>query len=174
VIDLHIFETVDGQERRFALITRCSYVAGSFRDPGGRTFTFGYEDMLFLKTALHHLPQPQDIAPLAVPPFDLDDESDQRSKTKEDKAHAATPQATPVGESGAAPASGPPLPPKAGKRWTDDEDRQLAGLYRSGKDPAAIAAELGRSDTAIIGRLLLRGLAELRPVQAAGGQTHDP
>lgn len=44
-------------------------------------------------------------------------------------------------------------PPRAGHRWTRNEDQTLIDLYRSGKDEIDIGQEVGRTEGAILARL---------------------
>jgi hypothetical protein len=50
--------------------------------------------------------------------------------------------------------------PRAYEPWTDDEDRSLANLFRSGVTVARIAGQLGRNRGAIRSRLVKMGLVE--------------
>jgi Myb-like DNA-binding domain len=48
--------------------------------------------------------------------------------------------------------------PRAYEKWTDEEDEQLAQLFRQGVRPEAIAQKLQRQSVAIYSRLRKQGL----------------
>jgi ATP-dependent DNA helicase DinG len=80
------------------------------------------------------------------------------------KIDATAPPVLPVPERavGAAPAA-TPAPADAGgsrqgRRWTDDEDAQLAAGFAEGTPPGLLADELGRTRSAIGARLKAQGL----------------
>ncbi|MDE3238919.1 MAG: hypothetical protein KGN33_08155 [Paracoccaceae bacterium] len=106
-------------------------------------------DLRFLSRALAAVELPQRY-PENVPPFEIEDPPE------------AAPTERPVQTTAKAD-----RPPQAGKRWTDDDCAALQALYRAGQSTAAIAARLGRTETAVIGRLIATGLAQLQPILPA-------
>ena len=51
----------------------------------------------------------------------------------------------------------------AGRRWSDEEEARLRGLYTAGNEVSKIADDMQRSPAAIISRLLAMNLIEVRP-----------
>lgn len=56
--------------------------------------------------------------------------------------------------------------PRAYEKWTDEEDRQLVGMYRSGVAPAEIAQRLQRREFGVMARLVKVGLLDEDEVPA--------
>jgi len=57
----------------------------------------------------------------------------------------------------------PVKPAPAGRRWTDEEEAHLHGLYTAGNDVSKIADDMQRSPAAIVSRLLAMNLIEVTP-----------
>ena len=56
-----------------------------------------------------------------------------------------------------------PQPAQAGKPWTSDQEAHLRGLYTKGIEVPEIAKDMDRSPAAIVSRLLMMDLVEVRP-----------
>ena len=56
-----------------------------------------------------------------------------------------------------------PQPARAGGRWTQDQEAHLRGLYLKGVEVPEIAKDMDRSPVAIVSRLLVMDLVEVRP-----------
>ena len=56
-----------------------------------------------------------------------------------------------------------PQPARAGGSWTQDQEAHLRGLYTKGVEVPEIAKDMDRSPAAIVSRLLVMGLIEVRP-----------
>ena len=56
-----------------------------------------------------------------------------------------------------------PQPAQAGKPWTTDQEAHLRGLYTKGVEVPEIAKDMDRSPAAIVSRLLMMDLVEVRP-----------
>jgi hypothetical protein len=48
--------------------------------------------------------------------------------------------------------------PRAYEKWTEEEDRELVRMYRSGVGPAEIASHLQRRELGVLARLVRVGL----------------
>ena len=57
----------------------------------------------------------------------------------------------------------PVKPAPAGRRWTDEEEAHLHGLYTAGNDVSKIADDMQRSPAAIVSRLLAMNLIDVTP-----------
>ena len=57
----------------------------------------------------------------------------------------------------------PPVPPRHGKRWSEDEDREILQALLDGAHPREIAQMVDRSPASVASRFLLLGAADIMP-----------
>lgn len=144
-----IVDASDGIERRLSYGVAVFGAEAFLALEAGDAIQLSEGDLRFLKRALAAIDLPP-LRPSFVPDFELDEPAERAP---------SRPQAD-------------PLPRQAGKPWTEEDNDTLTRLYCAGTPTAAIAQALNRTETAILGRLIAKGLATLQPTQPLQ-ETHE-